>query len=113
MAAADRITIEIEGRGGHAARPHISVDPILVGAQIINQIQSIVSRNVDPVHAAVITITVFRAGSADNVIPPKTQQEMADVAGPRVSLIAAPHLSMLAKPAAVENVIKQAAEAVN
>jgi hippurate hydrolase len=69
MASADRITIEIEGRGGHAARPHISVDPILVGAQIINQIQSIVSRNVDPVHAAVITITVFRAGSADNVIP--------------------------------------------
>jgi amidohydrolase len=69
MASADRLTIEIEGRGGHAARPHISVDPILVGAQIINQIQSIVSRNVDPVQAAVISITVFRAGSADNVIP--------------------------------------------
>src|SRR5262249_13581250 len=48
MAAADRLTIEIEGRGGHAARPHIAVDTILVGAQIINQIQSIVSRNVDP-----------------------------------------------------------------
>ena len=42
MAAADRLTIEIEGRGGHAARPHISVDTVLVGAQIINQIQSIV-----------------------------------------------------------------------
>jgi hippurate hydrolase len=69
MASADRLTIEIEGRGGHAARPHISVDPILVGAQIVNQIQSIVSRNVDPLHAAVISITVFRAGSADNVIP--------------------------------------------
>jgi amidohydrolase len=69
MASADRLTIEIEGRGGHAARPHISVDPILVGAQIVNQLQSIVSRNVDPVHAAVISITVFRAGSADNVIP--------------------------------------------
>jgi amidohydrolase len=69
MAAADRLTIEIEGRGGHAARPHISVDPILVGAQIVNQLQSIVSRNVDPLHAAVISITVFRAGSADNVIP--------------------------------------------
>jgi hippurate hydrolase len=69
MASADRLTIEIEGRGGHAARPHISVDPILVGAQIVNQLQSIVSRNVDPVDAAVISITVFRAGSADNVIP--------------------------------------------
>jgi amidohydrolase len=69
MAAADRLTIEIEGRGGHAARPHISVDPVLVGAQIINQIQSIVSRNVDPLQAAVISICVFQAGSADNVIP--------------------------------------------
>jgi amidohydrolase len=69
MAAADRITIEIEGRGGHAARPHISIDTVLVGAQIINQIQSIVSRNVDPLHAAVISICVFQAGSTDNVIP--------------------------------------------
>jgi hippurate hydrolase len=69
MAAADRLTIEIEGRGGHAARPHISVDTVLVGAQIINQIQSIVSRNVDPLHAAVISICVFQAGSTDNVIP--------------------------------------------
>ena len=69
MAAADRITIEIEGRGGHAARPHICVDTVLVGAQIINQIQSIVARNVDPLHAAVISICVFQAGSTDNVIP--------------------------------------------
>jgi amidohydrolase len=69
MAAADRLTIEIEGRGGHAARPHIAVDTVLVGAQIINQIQSIVSRNVDPLHAAVVSITVFQAGSTDNVIP--------------------------------------------
>ena len=69
MAAADRITIEIEGRGGHAARPHVSVDTVLVGAQIINQIQSIVARNVDPLHAAVISICVFQAGTTDNVIP--------------------------------------------
>jgi hippurate hydrolase len=69
MASADRLTIEIEGRGGHAARPHISIDTILVGSQIINQIQSIVARNVDPLEAAVISICVFRAGSTDNVIP--------------------------------------------
>ena len=69
MAAADRIAIEIEGRGGHAARPHVSIDTVLVGAQIINQIQSIVARNVDPLNAAVISICVFQAGSADNVIP--------------------------------------------
>ena len=69
MAAADRILIEIEGKGGHAARPHFSVDTILVGSQIINQIQSIVSRNVDPLEAAVISITMFQAGNTDNVIP--------------------------------------------
>jgi hippurate hydrolase len=73
MASADRLTIEIEGRGGHAARPHISIDPILVGAQIINQIQSIVARNVDPLHSAVISICVFQAGSTDNVIPQTAQ----------------------------------------
>jgi len=69
LASADRISIEIEGRGGHAARPHCCIDPVLVGAQIINQIQSIVSRSVDPLEAAVISICVFQAGSADNVIP--------------------------------------------
>jgi amidohydrolase len=69
LAAADRITIEIEGRGGHAARPHFSIDTILVGAQMVNQIQSIVARNVDPLHAAVISICVFQAGTTDNVIP--------------------------------------------
>jgi amidohydrolase len=69
MASADRVTIEIEGRGGHAARPHISIDTVLVGSQIINQIQSIVARNIDPLDAAVVSICVFQAGSTDNVIP--------------------------------------------
>jgi len=69
MAATDNITIEIEGVGGHAARPQIAIDPILVGAQMVNQLQSIVSRNVDPVDAAVVSICTFQAGSADNVIP--------------------------------------------
>src|SRR4029077_13062539 len=48
MAAADALTIDIEGVGAHAARPHFGVDPVLVGAQIINALQSVVSRNVDP-----------------------------------------------------------------
>jgi len=69
MAATDNIVIEIEGVGGHAARPHIAVDPIVVGAQMVNQLQSVVSRNVDPVEAAVVSICTFQAGSADNVIP--------------------------------------------
>jgi amidohydrolase len=69
LASADRLTIEIEGRGGHAAKPHLAIDTVLVGAQIINQVQSIVARNVDPLEAAVISICVFQAGSTDNVIP--------------------------------------------
>ena len=69
MAAADHIEIAIEGKGGHAARPHLSVDTVLVGAQIINQLQSIVSRNVDPLEAAVVSICMFQAGHTDNVIP--------------------------------------------
>ncbi len=69
MAAADRIRIEIEGVGGHAARPHFSVDTILVAAQMINNIQSIVSRNVDPLNSAVVSITMVEAGNTDNVIP--------------------------------------------
>src|ERR1700686_4402957 len=69
MAAADRITIQIEGHGGHAARPHLTIDSVLVGAQMINQIQSIVARNVDPLQSAVISICMFQAGSTDNVIP--------------------------------------------
>ncbi|MEA2904847.1 MAG: hypothetical protein QOI12_2234 [Alphaproteobacteria bacterium] len=69
MAAADRLTIAIEGKGGHAARPHFSVDTVLVGAAIVSQIQSIVARNVDPLQAAVISICMFQAGTTDNVIP--------------------------------------------
>src|ERR1043166_395336 len=69
LAASDRIFIDIEGHGGHAAKPHKCVDTILVGAQIINQIQSIVSRNVDPIDYAVVSICVFQAGDTGNVIP--------------------------------------------
>ena len=69
MASTDNLTIDIEGVGGHAAKPHLTVDPIVVGAQLVNQLQSIVSRNVDPLDAAVVSICVFQAGSADNIIP--------------------------------------------
>ncbi len=73
MAAADYLQIDIEGKGGHAARPHLSVDAVLVGAQIINNLQSIVSRNVDPLESAVVSVCVFHAGNADNVIPQTAQ----------------------------------------
>jgi hippurate hydrolase len=73
MASADMVTIDIEGRGGHAARPHLSIDTVVVGAQIVNQIQTIVSRNVDPLKSAVVSICMFHAGSTDNVIPQTAQ----------------------------------------
>ena len=73
MASADHLTIDLEGKGGHAARPHLSIDTVLVGAQIVNQLQSIVARNVDPLEAAVVSICMFQAGHTDNVIPQHAQ----------------------------------------
>ena len=69
MAATDSIDIRIEGHGGHAARPHKCIDSVLVGAELITALQSIVSRSVDPLDSAVISICEFHAGNARNVIP--------------------------------------------
>jgi hippurate hydrolase len=69
MAAADRIWIDVEGVGGHAARPHKAIDTVLVGSEIVGALQQIVSRNVDPIDNAVVSITLFQAGNTDNVIP--------------------------------------------
>jgi amidohydrolase len=69
MAATDSIDIKIEGYGGHAARPHKCIDSVLVGAQLITALQSIVARNVDPLDSAVISMCEFHAGNARNVIP--------------------------------------------
>ena len=73
MAATDFVSIDIEGVGGHAARPHLGIDTVLVGAQIINAIQSIVSRNVDPLKSGVVSICMFHAGNTENVIPQTAQ----------------------------------------
>lgn len=69
MAATDSVDFRIEGHGGHAARPHLCIDPVLAGSQLVMALQSIVSRNVDPLESAVISICEFRAGSTRNVIP--------------------------------------------
>ena len=69
MAATDAIDIHIEGLGGHAARPHKCIDSVLVGAQLITALQSIVSRSVDPLDSAVVSVCEFHAGNARNVIP--------------------------------------------
>ena len=73
MASGNRINILIEGVGGHAAWPHNTIDPVVVGAQLVIALQSIVSRNVDPLESAVVSVTMFHAGDAGNVIPHTAQ----------------------------------------
>ena len=69
LASADTFEIVVRGRGAHAAMPNLGVDPIVTGAQIVLALQTVVSREVDPIEPAVVTVGVFQAGSADNVIP--------------------------------------------
>jgi amidohydrolase len=69
MASPDTFHLTITGKGGHAAIPHETVDPIAVGAQIVSALQHIVSRNVDPLDNVVVSVTQFVAGTTFNVIP--------------------------------------------
>ncbi|RDE36414.1 amidohydrolase [Parageobacillus thermoglucosidasius] len=69
MAAPDRFFIRIHGKGGHAALPHQTIDAIAVGAQVVTNLQYIVSRNVDPLEPLVVSVTQFVAGTTHNVIP--------------------------------------------
>jgi hippurate hydrolase len=69
MASSDRIYITIEGKGGHAAKPHECIDSVLVGAHLVTAMQSIVARGVDPIESGVVSICMFHAGNAGNVIP--------------------------------------------
>src|SRR5690606_17597265 len=71
MAAADRIEITVTGRGGHGAHPYMAVDPVLAAAHIITAAQSLVSRNVNPLDSAVVSLCAMQAGDlgAMSVIP--------------------------------------------
>jgi amidohydrolase len=69
MAAADIFRIHLRGKGGHGAQPHFTADPVVAAAQIICALQTVVSRNVPPLEAAVLSVTTLRAGEAFNVIP--------------------------------------------
>ncbi len=81
LAQSDTFQITLTGRGGHAAFPHLTVDPIVIGAQFVTAVQSIVSRNVNPLDSAVVSVTQLHGGDANlqngltgaalNVIPPK------------------------------------------
>lgn len=96
MARPDEFKIEIVGQGGHAAAPHQAVDPIVMASQVVNQIQTIVSRNVDPTEPAVVTVGKISGGSAHNIIPEKVEmlgtvrtfaQETADMIRDRIEAI--------------------------
>jgi amidohydrolase len=98
MAAADKFDMVIKGRGGHAALPHQTIDPILAASQLVAALQNIVSRNTDPLASLVISVTKFHAGDAYNVIPQKAeiagtvrtlQKDMRDKAERRIRETAA------------------------
>jgi hippurate hydrolase len=77
MSAGDKAIIKIEGVGGHAARPHLTVDPVVVAASIVMALQTIVARNVDPSQPAVVTVGSMHAGTANNVIPSGARLELS------------------------------------
>ena len=69
LAASDRFDVLIEGKGSHAAKPHLGVDPVNIGCQLQQALQSIVARTIDPLDNAVVSLTMFHAGDAMNIIP--------------------------------------------
>lgn len=77
MAASDRVTIDIEGRSGHAGRPHLAADAAVAAAGIVTALQSIVARNTDPIEPAVVTVGVLQAGTAYNVVPGTAHLELS------------------------------------
>lgn len=73
MAAGDTFEIDIFGKGGHAATPHLTVDPIVIGSQLIVNLQQVVGRKVDPLKPAVVSVAAFNSGTGFNVIPDKAK----------------------------------------
>ncbi len=71
LAASSTLQMTISGKGGHAAMPHLAIDPVQASAQVITSLQSIVSREADPLNSGVVSITSIHAGEASNVIPPE------------------------------------------
>lgn len=98
MAAPDKFSIVVKGRGGHAAEPHHTIDPIAVGAEIVGALQLIASRTANPVQSVVVSVTKFHAGTAHNIIPEEAHlsgtvrtldEAMRDLAEARIAQIAA------------------------
>ncbi len=77
MASSDYVTLRIHGTGGHGAMPHRATDPLVAAASIVMALQTVVSRNVDPLHTAVVTVGALHAGQANNVIPALATLELS------------------------------------
>ncbi|BDU58851.1 hypothetical protein LMORI2_18330 [Limnohabitans sp. MORI2] len=77
MASSDYVTIRVHGTGGHGAMPHRAADPLVAAASIVMALQTIVARNVDPLHTAVVTVGAMHAGQANNVIPALATLELS------------------------------------
>ena len=75
MAAVDKFDIHIQGKGGHGARPHEAIDSLVIGSEIVSSLQKIVSRGVNPLQSAVVTVGVFKSGTAFNIIADKATIE--------------------------------------
>ncbi len=97
MASTDEFMITVKGLGGHAAMPNRGIDPVVIGAQIVMALQTIASRNADPLESVVVSVTKFNAGNAHNVIPNEAKlagtvrtlkKEMRDLAEKRLKEIA-------------------------
>lgn len=73
MAAAETVSIKVIGKGGHGAVPHNAIDPILAASHIVTSLQSIVSREIDPIDSGVVSITKIQGGSTHNIIPPQVE----------------------------------------
>jgi amidohydrolase len=69
MASTDRFTITIEGRGGHAAQPHLAIDSVLVASHVVIALQSVVARSINPLESGVVSVCALEAGDAFNVLP--------------------------------------------
>jgi len=98
MAAPDKFSLKITGRGGHAAEPHNTADTIVIGAQIVNALQTIASRNANPLRSVVVSVTQFHAGTTHNIIPEEAfisgtvrslDEQVRDLAERRIGELAA------------------------
>lgn len=77
MASSDKVHITLKGRGGHGAAPHRAADPVVAAASLVMALQTVVSRNVDPLETAVVSVGVLQSGTANNVIPQTARMELS------------------------------------